>query len=134
MSILLTIYAVFLIAYLSLISFAFYRVLIFAQEKQLKGYSRRISLIVASIILCAILFNIAMIRQYRWDDNFSNLVGKHVFNKEDKVAVINSEKKPKEAPKEKEVQKKDSVSESDPNDIQANYNRNILKIIGIVKD
>ena len=68
-SILLTIYFLFLLVYAGFMAFAFYKVFLFAQNKELKGYSRRISLVVLILILSVVLISFIIIQRYQWDDN-----------------------------------------------------------------
>lgn len=68
-SIMLTIYFFFLLGYAGFMAFAFYKVFLFAQNKDLKGYSRRISLIVLILVLAIVLITFIIIQRYQWDDN-----------------------------------------------------------------
>ena len=75
LSVLLTIYFLFLITYGALMWFAFDRVLLFARDKDLKGYCRRMSLTVLSLIVSIILVSFLFIKSYYWDDGFSYYCG-----------------------------------------------------------
>jgi len=73
MSIMLTIYFLFLTGYAAFMAFAFYKIFLFAQNKDLKGYSRRISLIVLILMLTVILITLIIIQGYQWDDTVEAL-------------------------------------------------------------
>ena len=68
-SIMLTIYFLFLLAYAGFMAFAFYKVFLFAQNKDLKGYSRRISLVILMLALTVVLITLVIIQRYQWDDS-----------------------------------------------------------------
>jgi len=68
-SLLLTIYLLFLITFLGLMSFSVYRVFMFCKNKELAGYSRRITFVIIAISVFAIFFSFLWIGQYKWDDN-----------------------------------------------------------------
>ena len=73
MSIMLTIYFIFLLVYAAFMGFAFYKVFLFAQNKDLKGYSRRISLVILMMMLFVILVTLIIIQGYQWDDTMETL-------------------------------------------------------------
>ena len=70
LSIFLTVYFLFLIVYSAIIGFAVYKVTLFAKNKDLKGYSRRITLVFLTIVLSVVALSFFIIPQYNWNDNF----------------------------------------------------------------
>jgi len=75
-SLLLTIYFLFLLTYIAVMSFALYRVFIFGKNKALAGYSRKISITIIIISLIIIFSTFSFVARYDWDDNFSFWVSK----------------------------------------------------------
>ena len=74
MSILLTFYFLFLLTYGGILGFAVYRVFLFAKNRDLKGYSRRITLSFVMIVLFFIFSSLIVIQRYDWNDSASNLL------------------------------------------------------------
>jgi len=69
LSIFLTIYFLFLIVYGALLGFAVYKVFLFAKNRDLKGYSRRITLVFLIVVLSVVFISFLLIPRYHWDDN-----------------------------------------------------------------
>jgi hypothetical protein len=69
LSIFLTIYFLFLIVYGALLGFAVYKVFLFAKNRDLKGHSRRITLVFLIIVLSVVFISFLLIPRYHWDDN-----------------------------------------------------------------
>ena len=69
LSIFLTIYFLFLIVYGALLGFAVYKVFLFAKNKDLKGYSRRITLVFLIVVLSVVFISFLLIPRYHWDDS-----------------------------------------------------------------
>lgn len=70
LSFLLTIYILFLITYSAVIGFAVYKVFMFAKNKDLKGYSRRMTLAFLALVIFIFFVSLLVIRTYTWNDNF----------------------------------------------------------------
>jgi hypothetical protein len=51
--------------------FAVYKVFMFAKNRELKGYSRRMTLTFLIIVLFIFFVSLLIIRSYEWNDNFS---------------------------------------------------------------
>ena len=79
LSIFLTIYFLFLIVYGALIGFAVYKVFLFAKNRAIKGYSRRITLVFMIVVLSVISISFLFIPRYHWNDNFG-FYCKKIFN------------------------------------------------------
>jgi len=135
-SLLLTIYFLFLITYLSVIGFAVYRVFIFGKNKKLAGYSRKMSLAVVSVIAGIIFLTFLGIARYNWDDDLGTWI-RIVFpsTKEKKEEIVKKEKteskkKIEESKKEERAQKTDSGREEKPS-LEKEYNKMVLKLFGL---
>ncbi len=70
LSFLLTIYVLFLLTYGAVMGFAVYKVFMFAKNKDLKGYSRKMTFAFLASVLIIFLISILIIRTYEWNDNF----------------------------------------------------------------
>lgn len=70
LSFLLIVYILFLITYGAVIGFAVYKVFMFAKNKDLKGYSRKMTYVFLISVLFIFLVSILIIRSYVWNDSF----------------------------------------------------------------
>lgn len=70
LSLLLSIYFVFLLIYSAIMSFAVYKVFMFAKNKDLKGYSRRMTFAFLTTVFFIIFVTFLVIRSYDWNDGF----------------------------------------------------------------
>lgn len=71
LSFLLSIYVIFLLLYAVVMGFAVYKVFMFAQNKDLKGYSRRMTIAFLIAVLFIFFVSLLIIRNYQWNDGFS---------------------------------------------------------------
>lgn len=68
LSLLLSIYVVFLLIYSTILGFAVYKVFMFAKNKDLKGYSRRMTFAFLTTVFFIFLVTLIVIRSYNWND------------------------------------------------------------------
>jgi len=93
-------------------AFAVYKVFLFAKNKDLKGYSRRISLIFTIVILSIVFITFLVIPRYQWNDNLGYYC-KKVFtescfcesNKKIRKECEDNRKKQQEETKKEDIKK-----------------------------
>lgn len=71
LSLLLSIYVVFLLIYSAVLGFAVYKVFMFSKNKDLKGYSKRMTFAFLATVFFIIFITFLVIRSYDWNDGFS---------------------------------------------------------------
>jgi len=112
-------------------SFALYRVFIFCKNKDLAGYSKKISIIIMGVILAILIFTLIFSVPYNWDDSLGKW-SKIIFSTEKSDNhTVNKKEKNKEI-QAKTISNKQLVKESNQlTDLEKEYNKNVLKFLGL---
>ncbi len=134
-NILITIYLIFLIAYLALMGFAFYRVFIFCKNKDLKGYSKSMSYFVMVLIAVVLSISFILFIKHDWSYKIKNQSEGDNTEKENQITESENKEKEVELVKKEDSAKK-IVKESGKitlKDLENNYNKKVLEFFGLDK-
>jgi len=112
----LAIYLLFLLTYIGLVGFAFYRVHVFSQNKELAGYSKKISLAIISVIIAIMAFTVVLFGMSGRgsasgieDGTVQDVAQEEVVKEEVKADIGKDKIEEKESAEKKEGKKKDSM-------------------------